>query len=79
LIANTNHLLFDVYFNSHKSEEWVSVGLMNLYKVIVYIRFSTLTQTKEGESLEAQRSQVTSYAASKGLSLTDGVISFFRS
>lgn len=34
-----------------------------------YLRVSTLTQAKEGESLEAQRLQVTSYALSKGLLL----------
>lgn len=34
-----------------------------------YLRVSTLTQAKEGESLEAQRLQVTSYAVSKGLQL----------
>ena len=34
-----------------------------------YLRVSTLTQAKEGESLEAQRLQVTSYAMSKGLQL----------
>lgn len=32
---------------------------------------STVTQALEGESSEAQRRQVTSYAASKGLNLTD--------
>ena len=36
-----------------------------------YLRVSTLTQAKEGESLEAQRLQVTSYAVSKGLQLTE--------
>jgi hypothetical protein len=34
-----------------------------------YVRVSTLTQAKEGESLEAQRRQVISYASSKGLEL----------
>lgn len=34
-----------------------------------YVRVSTLTQAKEGESLEAQRRQVISYAESKGLEL----------
>jgi DNA invertase Pin-like site-specific DNA recombinase len=34
-----------------------------------YVRVSTLTQAKEGESLEAQRRQVVSYADSKGLEL----------
>lgn len=34
-----------------------------------YVRVSTLTQAKEGESLEAQRRQVVSYADSKGLGL----------
>jgi putative DNA-invertase from lambdoid prophage Rac len=34
-----------------------------------YVRVSTLTQAKEGESLEAQRRQVISYADSKGLKL----------
>jgi DNA invertase Pin-like site-specific DNA recombinase len=34
-----------------------------------YARVSTQTQAREGESLEAQRRQVTSYAASKGLEL----------
>jgi DNA invertase Pin-like site-specific DNA recombinase len=36
-----------------------------------YLRVSTLTQAKEGESLEAQRLQVTSYAVSKGLLLPE--------
>jgi putative DNA-invertase from lambdoid prophage Rac len=36
-----------------------------------YARVSTITQAREGESLEAQRRQVTSYAASKGLELTE--------
>ncbi len=36
-----------------------------------YLRVSTLTQAKEGESLEAQRLQVTSYAVSKGLQLPE--------
>lgn len=36
-----------------------------------YLRVSTLTQAKEGESLEAQRLQVISYAVSKGLQLPD--------
>lgn len=34
-----------------------------------YVRVSTLTQAKEGESLETQRRQVVSYAESKGLEL----------
>lgn len=38
--------------------------------VFGYVRVSTVTQAREGESLEAQRRQVTSYAASKGLELT---------
>ena len=37
-----------------------------------YVRVSTLTQAKEGESLEAQRRQVISYADSKGLELPLG-------
>jgi putative DNA-invertase from lambdoid prophage Rac len=36
-----------------------------------YLRVSTLTQAKEGESLEAQRLQVISYAVSKGLQLPE--------
>jgi DNA invertase Pin-like site-specific DNA recombinase len=36
-----------------------------------YVRVSTVTQAREGESLEAQRRQVTSYAASKGYELPD--------
>ena len=36
-----------------------------------YLRVSTQTQAREGESLEAQRLQVTSYAMSKGLLLED--------
>ena len=40
--------------------------------VFGYLRVSTLTQAKEGESLEAQRLQVTSYATSKGLHLPEG-------
>jgi DNA invertase Pin-like site-specific DNA recombinase len=39
--------------------------------VFGYVRVSTATQAREGESLEAQRRQVTSYAASKGLDLID--------
>ena len=34
-----------------------------------YVRVSTVTQAREGESLEAQKRQVTSYASSKGLEL----------
>lgn len=37
--------------------------------VFGYVRVSTVTQAREGESLEAQRRQVTSYAAAKGLEL----------
>lgn len=37
--------------------------------VFGYIRVSTVTQAREGESLEAQRRQVTSYAVAKGLEL----------
>lgn len=36
-----------------------------------YVRVSTVTQAREGESLEAQRRQVVSYAASKGLELAN--------
>ena len=36
-----------------------------------YARVSTVTQAREGESLEAQRRQVTSYAASKGYELPE--------
>ena len=36
-----------------------------------YVRVSTVLQAREGESLEAQRRQVVSYAASKGLELTE--------
>jgi len=36
-----------------------------------YARVSTLMQAREGESLEAQRRQVTSYAQSKGLELLE--------
>lgn len=36
-----------------------------------YIRVSTLTQAREGESLEAQRHQVISYAAAQGLELPE--------
>lgn len=39
--------------------------------VFGYVRVSTVTQAREGESLEAQRKQVISYAASKGLELSD--------
>lgn len=39
--------------------------------VFGYVRVSTLTQAKEGESLEAQRRQVISYADSKGLNLSN--------
>ena len=34
-----------------------------------YLRVSTVSQAKEGGSLEAQRLQVTSYALSKGFNL----------
>ena len=34
-----------------------------------YARVSTLTQAREGESLEAQKRQILSYAISKGLEL----------
>lgn len=37
--------------------------------VFGYVRVSTLLQAKEGESLEAQRRQVISYAASKGFEI----------
>jgi DNA invertase Pin-like site-specific DNA recombinase len=37
--------------------------------VFGYVRVSTVTQAREGESLEAQRRQVVSYADSKGLEL----------
>ena len=40
--------------------------------VFGYVRVSTVLQAREGESLEAQRRQVVSYAASKGLELADG-------
>lgn len=39
--------------------------------VFGYVRVSTLTQAREGESLEAQRLQVISYALSKGLELQE--------
>ena len=39
--------------------------------VFGYVRVSTISQAQEGESLEAQRRQVVSYAASKGLELTN--------
>lgn len=39
-----------------------------------YIRVSTLNQAREGESLEAQSLQVTSYALSKGLELRQEAI-----
>jgi DNA invertase Pin-like site-specific DNA recombinase len=39
--------------------------------VYAYLRGSTPIQAKEGESLEAQRLQVTSYAVSKGLQLPE--------
>lgn len=41
---------------------------MNVYG---YVRVSTVTQAREGESLEAQRRQVISYAAAKGYELPD--------
>lgn len=41
---------------------------MNVYG---YVRVSTVTQAREGESLEAQRRQVTSYAAAKGYELPE--------
>ena len=39
-----------------------------------YARVSTVTQAKEGESLEAQKRQIQSYAISKGLELTEAHI-----
>lgn len=36
-----------------------------------YVRVSTVTQAREGESLEAQRRQVISYSAAKGYELPD--------
>lgn len=39
-----------------------------------YARVSTITQAREGESLEAQRRQVVSYAASKGFELSEAQI-----
>lgn len=39
-----------------------------------YTRVSTLTQVKEGESLEAQKIQITSYALSRGLKLPESNI-----
>ncbi len=39
--------------------------------VFGYVRVSTVTQAREGESLEAQRRQVISYAAAKGLELLE--------
>jgi putative DNA-invertase from lambdoid prophage Rac len=36
-----------------------------------YVRVSTVTQARERESLEAQRRQVMSYAASKGMELPE--------
>ncbi len=36
-----------------------------------YVRVSTLTQVKEGDSLDAQKRQVVSYASSKGYTLDD--------
>lgn len=39
-----------------------------------YARVSTLTQAKEGESLEAQKRQILSYAISKGLDLNESDI-----
>lgn len=46
------------------------VGIKKM-AVFGYVRVSTLTQAREGESLEAQRRQVTSYAASKALELPE--------
>lgn len=37
-----------------------------------YVRVSTLTQAREGESLEAQSRQIQAYAVSKGLQLSEG-------
>lgn len=39
-----------------------------------YVRVSTLTQAREGESLEAQSRQIQAYAVSKGLQLSEGDI-----
>ena len=40
--------------------------------VNAYVRVSTLTQARDGESWEAQRRQVINYAASRRLNLLDG-------
>ena len=37
-----------------------------------YVRVSTLTQARDGESLEAQSQQIQAYAVSKGLRLSEG-------
>ena len=39
-----------------------------------YVRVSTAQQANEGDSLEAQIRQVTSYAASRGLELTENEV-----
>jgi len=54
-----------------KAKIRVMLNMESIMNVVGYIRVSTLTQTREGESLEAQSRQVTSYAASKGLVLPD--------
>lgn len=42
--------------------------------VFAYVRVSTVSQVEEGNSLDAQTTQVMSYAVSRGLKLTlDGV------
>ncbi len=39
-----------------------------------YVRVSTMTQAREGESLEAQTRQIQAYAVSKGLHLSEGEV-----
>jgi hypothetical protein len=64
-------LLFYVYLNLWSNEDCSSAELYQIHQIYHefsdYITVSTLTQAREGESLDAQRRQVTSYAVSKGL------------
>ena len=63
---------FDVYFGSCSNENCIFIEFIKyINNIVVYIRVSTLTQAGKGESLAAQRRQITSYAASKGLNLPD--------
>jgi hypothetical protein len=54
-----------------KAKTRVMLNMESTMNIVGYIKVSTLTHTREVESLEAQSRQVTNYAASKGLVLPD--------